>query len=114
MTKFDRIKNNLELLKVVSKCKKNLRCDIIKKGSKDFILSICELVDNLLRNNIKLSKSEYEKMYKYKPTLRKIVKKSPLKQKKRLISQKGGFLQFLIPAAITALGSIISDVIKSN
>ena len=109
-----RIAQNLELLRIVASCKKNLRCSLVKNGSKDFISSICELADNLLNHNVQISRQDYEKLYKYKGVLRKLIKKSPLKIKKKLISQKGGFLQFLIPAVLSTIGSIVSHAINKR
>lgn len=110
---LDRVKRNLHLLSSIAACKKCLRNSIIQKGSKDFIESIIECIDNLLQNNIPLSESEFEKVSKYKSTLRKLVKKSSLVDKKKLLTQRGGFLQFLLPAAVSIISSLVSDAIKS-
>ena len=45
--------------------------------------------------------------------MRKLVQKVGLKSKKQLLVQKCGFLQFLIPAAISGIASILSSVIPS-
>jgi hypothetical protein len=106
---LDRVKRNLHLLTSIATCKKCLRNTIIQKGNKDFINSIIECVDNLLRDNIPLEESEFKKVSKAKSTLRKLVKKSSLAEKKKLLIQKGGFLQFLIPAAVSVISSLISN-----
>jgi hypothetical protein len=113
MSQQKRIENNLEILKTLSSCKKCLRTTIVQKGSKELVAAICECVDNLLNNNVPISDSDREKLHKYKGALRKLVKKSSLVKKKKILIQNGGFLQFLIPAAISALGGIISDAITS-
>ena len=110
---LDRVKRNLHLLTSIASCKKCLRNTIIQKGSKDFINSIIECVDNLLRDNIKLGESEFKKVQKAKSTLRKLVKKSSLTEKKKLLIQKGGFLQYLIPAAVSVISSLISNAGES-
>ena len=46
--------------------------------------------------------------------LRKIVQKSTLKEKKKILVQHGGFLQYLIPAAITGISEIISSLIRDG
>lgn len=91
-----------------------MRNVIIQNGSRDFINSICELVDNLLQDKLSLSKEDFEQLYKFRHTLRKLTKKSDINSKKKILIQQGGFLQFLIPAAVTAIGEIISNLIKNE
>lgn len=110
---LDRVKRNLHLLTSIASCKKCLRNSIIQKGSKDFINSIIECVDNLLQDNIPLGQSEFKKVAKYKSTLRKLVKRSPLAEKKKLLIQRGGFLEYLIPAAVSVISSLISNATSS-
>jgi hypothetical protein len=110
---LERVKRNLHLLTSIASCKKCLRNSIIQKGSKDFINSIIECIDNLLRENIPLEESEFKKVAKSKSTLRKLVKKSSLAEKKKLLIQKGGFLQFLLPAAVSVISSLISNATSS-
>jgi hypothetical protein len=111
---MDRIKKHQNELLFLSKCKKNIRSEVVNKGSRDLIASICEIVDNLLNNKIKLSPEQFEKLKPYRASFRKLVSKTTLDKKKKIISQKGGFLEFIIPAVITALGSIISNAISSD
>lgn len=107
-----RVQRNFEILQVLSSCKKCMRNHIIKTGSKDLIASICECIDNVLSNNAKLTSEERQNLYKYKAVLRKLVKKSSLEKKKKLLVQKGGFLEYLIPAAISAISSLIGNAIS--
>ena len=71
------------------------------------------LCENKIKNMF-ISEDDKKRLYKYRNTLRKIVSKSSLKQKKKVLIQKGGFLQFIIPAAITGISSIISSLITNN
>ena len=114
MAEKNRGQKNLEILKTISSCKKCLRTSIVHKGSKELIASICECIDNLLNKNIPVSDNDRKKMHKYRGAMRKLVQKSKLVEKKKILKQNGGFLQFLIPAAISALGGIISDAITSK
>lgn len=111
---MSRIQKNIHFLNNLSSCKPCIRKNLLSKSSKESIASICEIVDNLLNNKIPISSELKQKLVKFKCPMRKLVKKSKLSEKKKLLIQKGGFLQFLIPAAITALGSIISDAITSK
>lgn len=105
---------HLSLLKSICVCKRKLRNGIIQNGNKNFIKSICECCHNLLKGNIKLPKEDLEKIRKYKAAIRKILKKSSLKTKKKFLIQHGGFLQILIPAAVSAISSIISSFINKE
>lgn len=110
---MSRINKNIHLLKTLSVCKPCVRKNLLEKASKESIASVCEIIDNLLHNNIPIPAELKEKLRKHKSVLRRLIKKSKLTEKKRILIQQGGFLQYIIPAAITALGSIISDAITS-
>ena len=78
-----------------------------------FINKICECILNIIEGRVKISNKDFEKLKPYKNLFRKLIKKNTkLKEKKKLIIQKGGFLQILIPAIISGLASIISSVIS--
>ena len=108
------LKNQQDLLKALAHCKIKIRTAILKNADKDLVDAICQCVFNLLSGNINMSSSEKEKLVKYKISLRKLVQKSTLKQKKKILVQKGGFLQYLIPAAIEGISSIISSFINQG
>ena len=69
---------------------------------------------NVLENNLTLYESDLLKIKRYRFTLRKLIKKTDLKEKKKILDQRGGFLQFLIPAVITGISNIVSSLIDSN
>jgi len=87
---------------------KKQRKKLIKCSNKDQIFCICEIVLNLLKGNIPVKKSDFEKLEKEKHTFRKLIKKSSLKKKRYLI-QKGGFLEVLIPTVITTLVNLLTS-----
>jgi hypothetical protein len=100
MNKIDKQK---DLLLTLAHCKKKIRTAILQNADRQLIEAICECIYNLLKGNIELKETDKENLYKYRHILRKLVKRSNLKQKKKIIIQKGGFLQYLIPAAITGI-----------
>ena len=106
------LKKNLESLKLLSDCKKKIRNNIIKKGKRDLILSINECVVNTLNGNVKLTTDEKEKLKKFKYTLRNLLKKKSISKKKQILIQQGGFLQVLLPSAITLIGTIIEHLVN--
>jgi hypothetical protein len=109
------ISNELDTFKyLVSKnCTKANQKDLLNRAKGPFINKICECILNIIEGRVKISNKDFEKLKPYKNLFRKLVKKNTkLKEKKKLIIQKGGFLQILIPAIISGLASIISSVIS--
>ena len=111
------IEKELDVFKyLISKyCTKENQRDLIRRAKGPLINKICECILNIINGQIKLSKEDFEKLKPYKNLFRKLLtKNTKIKEKKRLIIQKGGFLQILIPAIISGLASIISSAISSN
>jgi hypothetical protein len=108
------LEKNRQLLTCLCDCKKSFRNSIISEADKSLIDSICQIVYNVLHGHIQLDDEVKTKLQKYKKTLRKLVEKNSLEKKKKIIIQNGGWLQFILPAAITAIGQIISSFIPST
>ena len=111
---LENIKNQQDMLRVLANCKSKLRKAILNNADKELVDAICQCVFNILQGNVKLNTKETHKLKSYRTALRKLVDKSSLKTKKKILVQKGGFLQFLIPAAITGISSIISSLISAK
>lgn len=98
----------LELIKI---CPRHLRKNLLKRLPSSGIKAICECILNVLKGNVLLSKQQKKCLSKHKNTLRQIAnKRGSLFTKKKLILQKGGFLNVLIPAALTAITSLINGI----
>lgn len=97
-------------LQLIDICPPNQRKSLLKKIPKSGIHAISNCCHNLLNNKtFKISKSQINSLLKYKKTIRELAsKKTPLFKKRKLIVQKGGFLNILIPAAISTLSAIIN------
>ena len=106
--------DNRHLLKSLATNNKKLRKVIIENSPKGLIEAICSCILNTLGGNIKLTDEDKKHLVKYKNILRKLTNKSTLKEKRKILVQKGGFLQFLFPAVITGISSIVSSIISSN
>jgi hypothetical protein len=102
-TYFEQIKN-LENPK--------LRNQILKNADVGLLTAICDIVFNVLNGRINISEQDKKKLQRYKQTLRTVCKKCSLESKRKYLKQKGGFLQYLIPAVVTGLSSIISSYIS--
>ena len=100
---------------LLSKSKRKFRNLLILHSNKDQIYSICECLLNVCNGNIKLNTDIHQKLKKYKNTFNKVLdRKTTLQNKKKILIQRGGFIQFLIPAVITGLANIISAAISKN
>ena len=105
---MDKFKINMKTLLILTKCCKEKRKKLIKEHDSSLVMCILESVHNLLNGTIKLEKKSFNKVKKYKNILRKLLRKDSLIKKQNIIIQHGGFLQYLIPAAITILTSILN------
>jgi hypothetical protein len=98
--------------KVSLKTKKS----IIKLFDRNNVNSICELVLNVLNKNIPITQEAFQKLIPQAKYCRKILnRKLKIKDKKKIILskgiQRGGFLEFIIPAILSTIGSKASTVI---
>lgn len=101
----------LKQLQLLNICPQKLRKDLLKRFPLSCIKAICECSLNALSGNIELSRPQKKCLHKYKNTLRKLAdRKTSLHSKRKLIVQKGGFLNILIPAAITAISGLLNGI----
>lgn len=108
------LKTQLDLLKVIGSARTPYRTAILQHADKNLVHVLCEIIHNVLKGNLKIPQEDKEKLRKFRRTLYTLLKKSSLKSKRKILVQKGGFLQFLIPAVITGISSIISSVISAK
>ena len=106
---MEKLEKNIHILKLLSSCNKKLKKSLITKGDKSLILTLTECILNTLNGNIEISQKDREKLLKHKYTLRKTLKVKSIKGKKVLL-QKGGFLQYILPAAITVIISLLENL----
>lgn len=104
-------KEQLDQLQLLQICPKKLRKDLLKRVPSSCIKTICECALNVLEGNIPLSQQQKICLRKHKNTLRRLSnKKGPLFKKRKLIIQKGGFLNVLLPAAISLITGLLNGV----
>jgi hypothetical protein len=110
------IKNERDVFNFLTSkyCSKANQNDILQKAKSPLINKICECVLNILNGKVKISIEDYEKLKPYKKVFRKLLdKKLKIKEKRKLIIQKGGFLQIILPL-ITAAVDLFSTLFKKN
>ena len=74
---------------------------------------------NVLNKNIKLSEEQLNNLKPYAKYCRKLLnKKLNIREKKSILIkkgiQRGGFLQFIIPAVVSGIATIISSLISKK
>ena len=104
--KSTRARQLLSVLRPINRMPKRKQKQFVSCCDKNTIHSICECAKNILVGNVRLRTIQLNKLKKHKTAIRKLVlKKTPLKTKRRLL-QKGGFLGALIGPAIGLLSSL--------
>lgn len=99
---------NYHQLHVLNKAKPKLRTALLKNSDNDFIDAVSECCKNFLRSKT-VSAGSLPKLEPHKAVIRKLADKkiSPIKRRK-LIIQKGGFLQYLLPIVLSTLATILN------
>lgn len=108
---FQNIINQKDVLELLSKTKPRYIKSFINSADCNLIQAICELTNNLLLGNLEISEDIKNKLRKHKLRIRKLCLKSKLCEKKKILSQSGGFLNILIPAVLGGLTSILEHYI---
>jgi len=86
------------------------RTRAIKQCNRELIDCISECAKNVIKGNVPLNKRQFTSLQRKKKDIRALASKRTSVKKKRVIaSQKGGFLTSLLVPAVAALGSILAD-----
>ena len=105
-----------DYLSLVGKTKsKGKRAMLIDYADRDQIEAIAECINNILQGNVPLTKRETTKLKRHKKAMRIVSdRRSPVKHKRNVLKQSGGFLSTLIPIAVSALGSLVSGLVNNK
>jgi hypothetical protein len=110
-----RITKHHDCLKFLAKTNPKLRRSVVNAADKDLIYCICECIQNVLAANVPVPFNTIKQLKPYKGTMESIVnKRTNIQHKKRLISQKGGFLPILLAPLLGVIGSLIGDTLARN
>ena len=109
------IKSNSEsqdLLKVLSHCRPKIRNAILKNCENNLIHIICDCVYNVVKGNVPgLTQEKLNKLAHHKTSFIKLTKKDPIKEKRKILVQKGGgFLPFLLPLVAKLIVQAVSKI----
>lgn len=101
-------RDNFNCLQVLATAAPKLRKAILKNSNKSLIDAISECCKNVLKGK-RGDESSIKHLRRYRNHIRVVAnKKIPVKKRKSIINQHGGFLQYLLPLAISTLSSILS------
>lgn len=111
ISKHSKVKQHLPFLCTCFKSNGKQRKDMIAHANKGQMEAIGEIALNLLKGNIVVPNSSFQRLKPHKSKLLYLTRKTPsLKQKKGVLNQKGGFLPALAtliaPLAVDLLGKV--------
>ena len=110
---LDNIKSQFDLLKILANPKSKYSKVILKSGDKKLIDTLCEIIFNVLSGKIHISEEDKNKLLKFRKTLQNLFNKGQsFKSRRKILVQKGGFLEFILPAVISGIASIISAAVQ--
>lgn len=103
-----RIKANTPFLHLLARSGTRRRKNLLKQATKEELSSLFEICLNILRGNIPVKGKDYEKLKQQRHLIRELAnKRVSIKQKKKLINQKGGFIGSLVAIALPVLTQLL-------
>ena len=112
--RFKRLKAHKHTLHLLKNSNKKTREQLITSGSNDLIKSLCEVTQNTLNGNNKLSKNCLGRLLCYKTPMRKIIDpKRSLSSKRKVLVQKGGFIPIILGALLSGIVGKILDRVST-
>ena len=104
----ERLRRNLDILRVVCKGSPALRRAIIKEADDDTIKCFCECGYNILNGNVPVNPKQKKELKKHKYQLRRLADiNKPLVEKRKLLVQKGAGLPVALLLPIIAIASAL-------
>lgn len=106
------LKENKHILYVLKKAEPKLRNAILKHVDDVVIKTIYEILFNVIHKYHKINRTVLDKIKPYKNTIRKVCSpQTSMKQKRKHLIQKGGFLPIIISSVLSGLiGKILENV----
>ena len=96
------------------KARSKKRQELLKHADPCFIKLLCECTLNVLKGRVRLDKRQLKRLGPHAHTMVKIskIKNHPAKKNKELLETKGGFLPIILPALISALGTLAGKAVS--
>ena len=91
-----RIKDHIHHLEVLSRGKPKMQRALIQAADREFMLCLCECVDNVIKGNVPMTSAQIDKLKSKRHLLRKLCnRRISLKKKKAALLQRGNGLSLL-------------------
>lgn len=108
------VRRHLPLLRRLLRMNNNAKRKFIKQCHGDIVICLSECAKNVLKGNVPLKRHHLQKLRRVKKNVKQLaLKKTPLKQKRKIL-QKGGFLGALLTPVLSVLGSLIGGVLTGQ
>ena len=105
----NRIKKHAPMFVHLAKAKPQTVKSIIKTCDKELMNVLCECGLNVLYGKVPISKTQRNRLYRFKGKLRELTKKRVSAKKKKTILQQGGFLGALLSPILGILGNLLGS-----
>ena len=104
---------HVPVLRQLCRCNTKVRKQILKQGGKPLQLCLRECALNVIKGNVPLSKTNFNRLKKHKKQLRELSKKATSQKRRLQIEQRGGFLaSLLLPIVGSLAGAVIQKAVK--
>ena len=110
-----RLLRNLEVIKILARCKdSDLQRKIILNASDDLIACLVECIYNVLQQKVYISKTRKKKLASHSSVIRKLGNTRSKQVARELLVQKGAgfFLPLLLGPVLSAATSVLSELIR--
>ena len=86
------------------------RKKLMKNASEEQLKGLFEICLNIIRGNVPMEKSEFQRLKRHKNTLTVLAsRKIPMYKKRRIANQKGGFVGSVAAFALPVLAQLITN-----
>ena len=102
-------KNSEYYLRLLAKSSPRRKKLLLSQASKEELKSLCEICLNILKGNIPLDDRNFKRLKRNRQTIKVLANsKVPIKVKRQVVNQKGGFLGTVASIAIPLLMSLFT------
>ena len=105
------LKNSEHYIQLLAKSGLKRRKALLNQATHEELKGLCEICLNILKGNIPLSENNFRKLKRNSNTIKVLDNsKIPLRVKKRVVSQKGGFLGTVVFLGYTSLVKTLAEM----
>lgn len=103
------LKNSEPYLQLLARSSFKRRKSLLNQATRGELKSLCEICLNILKGNIPLDDKNFKKLKRNRQTIKVLAnKRVPIKVKREILGQKGGFLGTVAAIALPLLTSLFN------